>query len=254
MSGYTKLFASIVTSTIWREKDNVRLVWVTMLALADKYGHVEASVPGLADLARVSRADCDDALRVLSEPDADSRSSEAGGRRIEKIDGGWKLVNHSKYREKMSIEDQREKNAAYMREYRARKDSVRESNSPLETVVKVEQSDSYANADKIPDMPKPRKSRHTYPENFEAVWVATGQRGGKSAALAAWKAAGCPEWGDLAAVWGSYMLSARVANGYVKDLSGWFNGGYHTKDWSLEPARGAVAAGGGWRSSTGDKF
>ncbi len=32
---YTKLFHSIVTSTIWRETDPTRIVWITMLALAE---------------------------------------------------------------------------------------------------------------------------------------------------------------------------------------------------------------------------
>ena len=47
MTGYTKLFGSIVDSTIWRESKETKIVWITMLAKANKEGIVEASLPGL---------------------------------------------------------------------------------------------------------------------------------------------------------------------------------------------------------------
>ena len=43
MPGYTKLFNSILASTIWRADDKTRIVWITLLAMADKHGIVEAS-------------------------------------------------------------------------------------------------------------------------------------------------------------------------------------------------------------------
>ena len=46
MAGFTKLFNTIVSSTIWREDSDTRVVWVTMLAMADRDGHVEASNSG----------------------------------------------------------------------------------------------------------------------------------------------------------------------------------------------------------------
>ena len=92
-----------------------------MLALADRHGVVEASVPGLADMARVSREECDAALLELSSPDPDSRSRNDQGRRVRQIDGGWQILNHAKYRDKMSIDERNARNAAYMREFRKRK-------------------------------------------------------------------------------------------------------------------------------------
>lgn len=105
MSGYAKLFSSLVTSTIWREPAHVRLVWITMLALADRHGVVEASVPGLADAARVDLAECVAALERLHAPDQWSRSKEFEGRRIETIDGGWRLLNYAKYRDRLGRQD-----------------------------------------------------------------------------------------------------------------------------------------------------
>lgn len=118
MAGYTKLFSSILHSTIWREPDHVRLVWITLLALAGKTGVVDASVPGLADAARVPLSECETALRRLQEPDPYSRSGDHEGRRIEAVEGGWRLVNYVKYREKMNLDERRAYLAAKQREFR----------------------------------------------------------------------------------------------------------------------------------------
>ncbi len=124
LMGYTKLFSEIVMSTVWREKDTTRLVWITMLALRNRHHVVEGSVPGLADCARVSIKACRAALKVLSEPDPDSRSQELDGRRIQDVDGGWFIINGEKYRRKMSEDERREKNAIYQKNHRERKKVV----------------------------------------------------------------------------------------------------------------------------------
>jgi hypothetical protein len=140
MQGYTKLFGSILASTIWREPDTTRLVWITMLALSDKHGVVEASVPGLAALSRVSEPAARMALATLSTPDPDSRSQLEDGRRIVAVDGGWLLVTHAKYRAKMNRDLRRNYLAVKQRECRARR-KVRETvnmnvnSQPLSTMV-----------------------------------------------------------------------------------------------------------------------
>jgi hypothetical protein len=123
MTGYTKLFSSIITSTIWRESPVVCKVWVTMLALADRYGVVEGSIPGLAHLASVSVDEASEAIQRFLSPDPYSRSPEWGGRRIEPVDGGWRLLNHDKYRAKMSPEDIRERDRIRKQIYRDQKNA-----------------------------------------------------------------------------------------------------------------------------------
>ena len=122
MSGYVKLFSSILRSTVWRTPGHVRLVWITMLALADQDGVIEASVPGLSDSAGVTRLECEQALAYFLAPDPDSRThtAECEGRRIEVVDGGWRLLNHTKYREKMSGPELRAKAAERQRRRRER--------------------------------------------------------------------------------------------------------------------------------------
>ena len=91
-----------------------------MLAMADRDGVIGASVPGLAKAAGVDRGDCERALEEFTSPDPDSRTPDHGGRRIEKCEGGWRLLNHSKYRELQSAEDKRAKDAERQRNKRER--------------------------------------------------------------------------------------------------------------------------------------
>jgi len=116
--GYSKLFSEIVMSTIWREPNHVRIVWITMLALKDRFHCVNASIPGLADAAKVSIAECEEALRILLSPDPYSRTVENEGRRIKKVEGGWAVLNGEKYRNKMSLDERREYQRIKQREYR----------------------------------------------------------------------------------------------------------------------------------------
>lgn len=100
MSGtFVKLFGSILNSSVWCADGDTKLVWITMLLLADADGNVWGAVPGLARQAGVELEDCRRAIDYLAAPDTDSRTPEMEGRRIVPIDGGWRIVNARKYRE-----------------------------------------------------------------------------------------------------------------------------------------------------------
>lgn len=115
---FTKLFSSITESTVWCEPSGTRLVWITMLAKADRNGRVFASVPGLANLARVSLDEASRAIETFLAPDEWSRTPDFDGRRIEKIDGGWRLLNYIKYRTLRDQETVREAKREHMRRRR----------------------------------------------------------------------------------------------------------------------------------------
>lgn len=123
MNGYTKLFQSLVTSSLWTESDRTRIVWITILAMADKHGEIQASVPGLARLAGVPVEDCEKAIELFLSPDRHSRTPDHDGRRIEKIYGGWAILNHAKYRAMASDADRREQAAERKRRQRDREES-----------------------------------------------------------------------------------------------------------------------------------
>lgn len=136
MTGYTKLFGTILASTIWTEDDQTRLVWITMLALANQHGEVEASIPGLAKFANVSIESTEKALTKLMAPDRYSRTKDFEGRRIEELPGGggWQILNHAKYRLKASEADRKEKTKERVQRHRDRekaKEDVTQCNADV---------------------------------------------------------------------------------------------------------------------------
>ena len=96
---YVKLFGTILNSSIWGADASTRIVWVTMLVMADREGVVIASHSGLARAAALPEPEVRRALAQLEAPDEDSKSQEEDGARVVRVAGGWHLVNYEKYRE-----------------------------------------------------------------------------------------------------------------------------------------------------------
>ena len=65
--GYTKLFADIITSSIWSEDNNTRIMWITMLASSDASGYVSGTIPGMAAMSRLSLEDAEKAIKILCD-------------------------------------------------------------------------------------------------------------------------------------------------------------------------------------------
>lgn len=137
--GFSKLFADIIHSTVWREPMHVKVVWITMLAMADRHGQVFASIPGLADSAKVSLEECIEALHVFSSPDKYSRTKDYEGRRIVEIDGGWLLLNYEKFRERRDDEEQRIQTRDRVRRHRERARAL--SNTVTDSVTATRGND-----------------------------------------------------------------------------------------------------------------
>jgi hypothetical protein len=97
--GFVKLYGTILDSSIWGEPLSVRIVWISLLAMADRDGLVAASSDGIARRANVPLKQTDNALDVLSNPDPRSKSDDHEGRRVQRVDGGWQILNYAKYRE-----------------------------------------------------------------------------------------------------------------------------------------------------------
>lgn len=100
MSGFVKLYGTVLDSTVWVGTDkHIKLVWITLLAMADGNGFVEASLPGIAKRAEVSVAECKEALHMFTNPDIESKSQVDEGRRVAKVERGWTVINHRAYRD-----------------------------------------------------------------------------------------------------------------------------------------------------------
>jgi hypothetical protein len=136
MTGYTKLFSTIVTSTIWQEDLPTKVLWITLLALSDSDGMVEGSIPGLAHMSGISIEECERSLGTLQQPDRYSRTPDHDGRRIETVDGGWFILNRRKYRDMIPDEQRRERD-------RLRQQRHRQGRDGSVTVSRVTECDSH---------------------------------------------------------------------------------------------------------------
>lgn len=118
--GFTKLDKEILLSTVWVGTDlETKVVWITLLALANWDGYVGASLPGIAATAGVALDRCAEIMGAFEGPDHESRSDEYEGRRLLKVDRGWEILNYPAFRDGQTPEQR--KNAERMREWRAKK-------------------------------------------------------------------------------------------------------------------------------------
>ncbi len=121
MPNYTKLWSHILDSSIWREPNELRLLWIILLAKKDKDHNVHCSVPTLADMIRVTPDECMKLLEKLMAPDKWSANKEHGGRRLLPIEGGWFVVSGEKYQNYMRDEHRKEAVRAAVARHRDKK-------------------------------------------------------------------------------------------------------------------------------------
>jgi hypothetical protein len=118
---YNKLFTKILDSSIWLESLPVRVVWITLLAAMDEEGYAHFSaVANLARRANVPEKDAQKAVDILLAPDPHSGDPEFEGRRIERVPGGFFILNAKKHRQLYTREVQREKTRGRVNKHRDR--------------------------------------------------------------------------------------------------------------------------------------
>lgn len=103
MAGYTPVFGSIYTGTLYGRWP-AAAVWATLLPLFNRHGELDMSIEALCGMTGWPRNLLEKGIAQLMEPDARSRTEGSEGRRLAPIDPnrswGWKAVNHGKYAEK----------------------------------------------------------------------------------------------------------------------------------------------------------
>jgi hypothetical protein len=151
---YNKLFSKILTSSIWLENKDTRLVWITLLAAMDEDGFCNfAAMGNLARTAGLTLKETREAVKILESPDDESSDPSNEGRRIERIPGGWIVLNAPKYREMVTRAVIKEGNRLRMQEYRKTKGAESERSESATT------------------MQKPRaKRRNSGPDPMLGVW------------------------------------------------------------------------------------
>lgn len=192
---YTKLFRSIAASTIVSEPLATRWLWVTMLSQADKAGKVYASIPGLARIANITLVECEEGLRCFQSPDPYSRTAEHDGRRVEAIDGGWRLLNHAKYDAMRNEAERREKKREWDRKNRPSGHARAKASEAEQADASPPQSDETRQSGPISHIPylkeQEQKQNHVQPvaarSRFAEFWAAYPNKKGKQEAEKAWR-------------------------------------------------------------------
>jgi hypothetical protein len=120
MNTWAPIFSKIVDSSIWLEPDHVRLVWITLLAKKDADHVVRATAFMIASWAKKTEKEVLDALKVLSSPDTKRLEPQPfEGRRIQKVEDGWQVLNGQQYENLMRGLNRREYKRHKQAEYRA---------------------------------------------------------------------------------------------------------------------------------------
>lgn len=103
MSGYTPLFSSLTTGTLCGKWPDIGL-WPIILSMADKHGVVDVTTAYISSVTGLPHDEVVACMLRFCEPDKYSRSAEEAGARLVLVDPnrpwGWRIVNHTKYREK----------------------------------------------------------------------------------------------------------------------------------------------------------
>lgn len=186
---YAKIFTQIFDSSI-ADNWKTRHVFEDLLKLADPNGVVDMTQNAIAARTRLPIEMVRDAIKELESPDPNSRSQEADGRRIERLDEhrdwGWHIINYHKFREIASEEQRRAKTRARVANFKAKR-SITHGNAVLtpanagNAMQKQMEMDKEMNIKEVPPTPV----------GFDEFWKAYPRKVGKADALRAWKRAKC---------------------------------------------------------------
>jgi hypothetical protein len=195
--GFVKLYASILDSSVWSYDKDTRIVWITLLAMADAGGIVHAAIPGIAHRANISIEATEKAMKIFQEPDPYSRSENFDGRRVGKDGRDWIILNFDEHRKRQQEEDEKERKRRWWRENRSKAALEKKKNEKLDVASETSEplaktSSSEADTDTEADKEeksKPKKKVPTYPPDFETFWQSYPNKVGKGEAVKAWQSA-----------------------------------------------------------------
>jgi len=202
---YAKVYAQIFDSSL-RDKWQAWVVFVAMLALADADDELDMTLEALAARTGLPGSIVSEGVAWLEKPDPFSRSPEAEGRRIVRLDDhrawGWKIVNRAKYKR---LRDNTERREYFRVQKQAKRADVHHS-PPVSTFVHQCPPQAVCSmqlgieSEPLPKSERPKKQPKEDPEGFQRFWDAYknsfGRRTEKPAAAAEWKRQRCEDIAD----------------------------------------------------------
>ena len=129
---WAPLWSGITESSIWDESDEVRITFITLLALKDSDHVVRKTAFQIGKRARYDEATTIKALKVLASPDRKRIEPQPHeGRRIQKVEDGWLVLNGEQYRKKVSDEMRKARLRRAQNTYRAKHGTLPGRGQPL---------------------------------------------------------------------------------------------------------------------------
>jgi hypothetical protein len=164
---YNKLFTKILDSSVWLAPDPHRLVWITLIAAMDQNSFCAfACIENLAARARVSVHDTAEAIAAFMAPDPRDPEQEYEGRRIERVQGGWFVLNGQKHRNTVTRAIENEQSRLRMQRFRQRQRNdvqpLRNVTQPKRNVTPSYQSKAVAEQSSM----SARKNAQRLPSDF----------------------------------------------------------------------------------------
>lgn len=128
MNMFFPLWSKVVDSSLWMEEDWVIKVFLTMAAKKDYWDHIcRGTAFNISRWANKSESEVLAAIKILSAPDTKRIEPQPfEGRRIEKVEGGWLILNGKFYTDMMRDANRNAYQAGKQREYRAEKKQLEE--------------------------------------------------------------------------------------------------------------------------------
>lgn len=189
---YGKIFSSMFDGSLYGNWQAI-ITLQQMIVLCDVDGVVDMTPQAIAARTSIPLEIIQAGIEILEQPDKYSRTPDAGGRRIERLDDhrpwGWRIVNYKKYRHLVDSETVREQNRERQRRHRSSR-SVTDCNASVtDGNAESRYAEAEADVNKKNTTAAPRPTQ--YPENFEQAWQLFPKRAGsnpKPRAFKAWKA------------------------------------------------------------------
>jgi hypothetical protein len=94
ISSWLGLHRSILDGSLMEEPLATRWLWVVLLLVAGKGGFVGHTIERLARRAELTLEETKTGMKCFESPDPKSRSTTYDGKRIEKVEGGWRILNY----------------------------------------------------------------------------------------------------------------------------------------------------------------
>ena len=118
---YGKIFASMYNGSLYGQWQAI-VTFQQMIVLCDIDGVVDMTPQAIAARTSIPLDIIQEGIRILEQPDKYSRTPDAEGRRIDRLDyhreWGWVIVNYKKYRHLIDAETVREQNRERQRRFK----------------------------------------------------------------------------------------------------------------------------------------